>query len=152
MKAYQLFRNSSCALLCLGALGLASAHAEDSTPTQAPEATDSVALQAQQILDLFDKNKDERLCRNEYAHAVMNTFEALDENEDGILASTELEQSECDSVKKADTDHDSKLSFTEIIEHQKKEFDEKDLNHDGYLSRDEIESSIRAKLEELQKH
>ncbi len=127
-------------LLITCAHALAEEHAA-SSPALSP------GQQAQQVLDLFDKDGDGRLNKDEYAHGTVRVFESMDKDDDISLSSSELIHHDDADLKKSDTDADSELSFTEILKHQEKAFDDKDKDDDKHLSRGEIEGYIREKLE-----
>jgi len=113
--------------------------------TAQPASVMSSEQQAQQVIDLFDSDKDGRLNKDEYAHGTVKVFHSMDHNANITLDAHEVHDPADSEVNKADQNHDSKLSFTEVLEHQKKAFDVKDTDDDGYLSKGEIEGSIKDK-------
>ena len=105
----------------------------------------AVDEQTEQILGLYDSDKNGRLDKDEYAHATMHTFEAIDQDGSNALETRELDNSKDRDVPTADSNQDGKLSFTEILKYQEKAFQEKDMNRDGALSKEEIAASIAEK-------
>jgi Ca2+-binding EF-hand superfamily protein len=80
-------------LLALGLLAAAAVVAEDRSapPARAPSAK-SIDAEVDALLDLYDRNKDGALTRNELPECMRSAFDEIDTNRDGKLDRAELRQ------------------------------------------------------------
>jgi len=131
-------------IVCLAAMGAASADAASRTPGAA--------------LDKADANHDGYVTRDEFRASRASQFQRLDRNGDGVVTLSEFPrlaksnrpkaQALKTVITHADRDGDGRVTRAEFVDGPAPLFDRADRDQDGRLSRDEV-AAVRDQLESL---
>ena len=101
--------------------------------------TASWSFAADDLFSKIDTNKDDKISRQEYMNAVVESFSKLDKNRDGVLSREEiLSIDKIDAeifIKENDINNDGKIIKKEFEQAAEKRFTALDKNKDGYIDK-----------------
>jgi Ca2+-binding EF-hand superfamily protein len=103
------------------------------------EGQTAPAPTARGLVQQYDRNRDDKLDREEFHQAVVETFFFRDRDRDGYLTIIELETAAPEAVKAASRKGDSRLTLPEYINAIFKDYLAADTDEDGMLTAAEIE-------------
>lgn len=91
-----------------------------------------------EIVKMFDRNKDGKVDQTEYTLGIVAFFIRLDENDDGFLTRDEVPGMKDQAFDTVDADKDGKISDYEFVTSDALKFEKVDANADGFITADEI--------------
>ena len=109
-------------------------------------ATQKPTMNSDQVMDLIDLNRDDRVDIEEYHRRVTEVYFFLDADKDGKLTVVEIQKGmteiDADAIKKADTDGDTIITIYEFHYVLDKDFEIADKDRDGTLDEEELKGMM----------